>query len=327
MKIYVEASSRIHMGLIDMGRCLPYAYGGIGISLAQPRTLVTAEPAAETSAAGLDRVGTRTAEAIVALLGRLEKFQPSQPIRVTVVETVEQHVGLGSTTALMLSVVEAYLIASRVNLSITERQRLTGRGGASGVGINTFYTGGVVRDCGRAWSQVETFAPSRDSQPLAVPAVQELIPFPSEWSIMLLRPKGSTVSGNIETSFFRENTPIPCNEVHLVSEAVDDFIVPALKSQDFEKLRMGTIKLSLSGFKMREIANQPANVKTLLEKLQSHASIASGMSSFGPTLYAIFSSIDSQAKLRIQTLAEEYSAHTLLTSASRLGAGHIVYEQ
>src|SRR6187397_3143910 len=82
-------------------------------------------------------------------LSGLEAVLPDElSFRVSLLTDIYEHVGLGTKTAVILGALQAAAIASGYKVSRAELQLLSGRGGASGVGIHAFFIGGLVIDAG-----------------------------------------------------------------------------------------------------------------------------------------------------------------------------------
>jgi beta-ribofuranosylaminobenzene 5'-phosphate synthase len=56
---------------------------------------------------------------------------------------------MGSKTALLLSMIEALSLLAGCDLSPSKLVELSGRGGTSGVGVSSYFSGGMIFDLGR----------------------------------------------------------------------------------------------------------------------------------------------------------------------------------
>ena len=89
MRVRVEAGGRLHFGFQNLSLAHERLYGGVGVTLTEPRVELTAEPA--ESVVCSDPLVADCAAAACELLG-------VEGVRVAVEETVPRHVGLGSGT-------------------------------------------------------------------------------------------------------------------------------------------------------------------------------------------------------------------------------------
>ena len=326
MATRIEAGARVHMALIDVGRCTDRAYGGVGFSISAPLTVVIATLAPASRIAGLDKLQPRIAGKVQEILRHLETRYRHPPMLVEIVDVAPKHTGLGSSTTLLLAVIEAVCREAGICISLDEKQRISGRGGTSGIGINAFFTGGVVRDSGHPWEDIAALGPSSARRPDAAPPIMRDAWFPPGWSVALVTCAGKTISDQVEARFFEENTPIPCDEVMATQDALDTLVMPGFVDADIERLRRGVLQLGRTGFKSRELLNQSPEVKGLFSDLASLGGVAPGLSSFGPTLYAIFPKSDTGVWTRIQELASARDA-ALVRAEAMNGSGHVAVQQ
>ncbi|WP_369510459.1 GHMP family kinase ATP-binding protein, partial [Escherichia coli] len=88
---------------------------------------------------------------------------------VTITGNLATHVGMGSGTGIRLACIEALLALNEVSLPQEELVRLSERGGTSGIGIKTYFDGGLVLDLG-VRNDNAGYAPSGLIRPKALPA-------------------------------------------------------------------------------------------------------------------------------------------------------------
>ena len=145
--VKVKAAARLHLGLFDLGRGTPRTFGGVGFMIEQPATLVRARRSSVTE---IDAIGLRndTVDHLTAIVHRLLQEHKVGPAKINIEFRGVEHVGLGSKTALSLAVLTAASAARSISVSKRQLQRHCGRGGASGIGINGFFTGGFLADAG-----------------------------------------------------------------------------------------------------------------------------------------------------------------------------------
>ena len=98
---------------------------------------------------------------------------------------MRQHVGFGSKTALLMAIGIGCNEAAGSPLTEEELVVLSGRGGTSGVGVNTTFVGGFVVDGGRSKKKGTQFRPSSVEAPRGCPPVLVRLRIPSEWRVHL----------------------------------------------------------------------------------------------------------------------------------------------
>jgi beta-RFAP synthase len=189
--IRITAPSRLHFGLFslpgeagitaawpnrDGAPVLPArTFGGAGLMIERPGLVVSAKHAAQWSADG--DLGGR---ALVLALGIAGALGIQQPLHIAVESSPPEHIGLGTGTQLALAVARAVtLAAGQAERDAVELAELTGRGKRSALGVHGFVEGGFLVEAGKR--AVDGVAP------LVAPLVARM-PFPAEWSIVLLVP-------------------------------------------------------------------------------------------------------------------------------------------
>jgi beta-ribofuranosylaminobenzene 5'-phosphate synthase len=98
----VSAGARLHVGFGNLSLSHDRLYGGIGVGLAEPRTVVEATTADEVTVAG-----AAEPDAVATFAERAVDLLEVPGAAVTVHEQFPRHVGLGSGTQLALSVYAA----------------------------------------------------------------------------------------------------------------------------------------------------------------------------------------------------------------------------
>ncbi|MCG2642620.1 hypothetical protein L6637_22665 [Bradyrhizobium sp. WYCCWR 12774] len=275
------------MGLVDLAGVSARSFCGIGFSLSGPPTIWRVEDASTVSLTGVSHLDkfafdeiNKTAKNLAdrAKGGFSAHLECSPP----------QHVGFGTKTSLLLSLITAVDRLKRMNLTNDQIKKLSGRGGASGVGVSLFFTGGVIWDGGHAKQPGLRFSPSSVSAPVETPPVLARWLFPESWLVGLIIPDETTFHGVQEVSFFQEKTPIPDEQALLTMSSLYHGVVPAFATADIQLMKLSLDEIHTVGFKCEELRAQSNRTKDAFRKLQALPSIAVGMSSLGPLIYCIF---------------------------------------
>jgi beta-ribofuranosylaminobenzene 5'-phosphate synthase len=286
MAITVRAYPRVHVGLIDLAGATPRRYGGAGFILDWSPVEVSVSRSRQLllSSKLLDRRGQTDVAAAIARLGQV---RPSNPAKIVIRHIPPQHVGLGTKTAVTLAVLQGCQLFSRLDICKNELQVLSGRGGASGVGIHGFFEGGFIVDAGHKADPGAAWVPSSFRTQFCIPPLIVRIKIPDKWRFFLFLPGGYRYSGARELRFFRQNTPIPRNEAKESLSLIHHGVVPSVLGDDVLTLKQALSDLHTCGFKRREVDGQPKSVKSFMECLRRVPECAVGMSSMGPLVYAI----------------------------------------
>ncbi len=248
----------------------------------------------------------------------LGRFPDGPRVEVEISEAPPTHVGFGSKTTTLLSVLLATSQLRGGKHTRSELLLASGRGGTSGIGVHSFFEGGLVVDGGKPTDTAD-FGPSSASADDRIPPALARIPMPVYWQVALLQVEGVRQSGEMELEFFRDNTPIDHGEA-LESTALGAFSIPAAAAEaDLAGFASSLKRLQTTGFKSREIAAQNPVVLKTLRELWNHGSIGAGMSSMGPTVFAIYEAGDHSAIRLIERTSRAIGAHLMMTSFRNQG--------
>jgi len=171
MRAVVEAPARIHLGFHSPCRSGGRVLGGLGVAAKAPGLGVRV--VVERSGGGLAAFGCDAARAGEALREAVERLGLGRGYRVYVEECLPRHVGLGSTTQLVLSVYAG--LAALEGIDVEEAVEAAGRGPYSGVGTGVFLRGGLVVDAG-----------ARAGEARARPALYARLP--RRWRLVVVLP-------------------------------------------------------------------------------------------------------------------------------------------
>lgn len=172
----VTAGARVHFGFSNLSLANERLYGGLGVALSEPRTVVEAEPADRVEAPGGFREATRRAVESLGVGGA----------QVRVEERIPRHVGLGSGTQNALATYAAVAAAHGRAVGVRAVAPSLGRGGRSGVGVAAFESGGFVLDAGHPTWQFTTDRPADGEW--TVPPVAARHDLPDDWRLVLVEP-------------------------------------------------------------------------------------------------------------------------------------------
>ena len=298
----VFAPTRLHLGLIDCSDATQRRFGGVGISLAEPevRLHISIGATVRSKVVGLSE-GAGLRQAVLHAVNALTNDGLS--VFVEFERLPPRHIGLGTGTAALMAAAAGTAHLTGLNLQVSELALLCERGGTSGVGVNSFQVGGVIFDGGHHTAGDKPFAPSSFQTPSRVPPIITRLTMPPQWQLLLLYPDGVVVAGQDELEFFRSELPVPALESLQTLASVYHGIAPAIVEGDLRTLGHALRQIHSVGFKKREVARQSRAVRTLLSELQSNDTVAAGMSSLGPLIYAITDAQDQAANNDVHAVA------------------------
>jgi beta-ribofuranosylaminobenzene 5'-phosphate synthase len=280
--VKIDAPARLHLGLIGLSAESTRAFGGAGLAISHRRTVVNAESSVsgEISISGLD------AERAALLRGRLIAAGV-QSINLNVETAPPPHRGFGSGTSIVLSSLEAALVLTGKNKSHSELILLSGRGGASGIGVSAYFYGGFIFELGHKTAQPIFFPSSARSDNGVQPAVMHRVDWPDHWSITVAYPADAVgLAGQAEREFMQAHLPLPLTECALASFALCFELPSAIADRDYESMRLALRRSRHTGFKKIEIARF-SNLAAWLDKLDNEYGLATSMSSFGPAILIV----------------------------------------
>jgi beta-ribofuranosylaminobenzene 5'-phosphate synthase len=244
---------RIHVSLADMGFASLRAFGGIGFSIEQPLTVLQFEQCDRVEIEGLQVLDEEGRADLTQVIERIRNDQGELRFRAVLREAPPQHVGFGSKTALSLALIAGVNAFRSIGWSVEQMQRFSGRGAASGVGIHSFFTGGVIWDAGHRADTAKQLLPSGAITGTGIPPLAARVQFPDAWRVMLVLPDERPMTGQEEIKFFVENAPVPKVEALSTMAALYHGVLPAILLGDYSALASALAEVHRLGFKAREL--------------------------------------------------------------------------
>lgn len=305
----ITTPSRLHITLIDMNASRGRVDGSIGLTLDKPVISIRAEKSDSIEVTGTSEHIERMRNAAAMLLPE------GQGIRISIEEDYPSHVGLGSGTQAALAAGMAVNKLYDLGMSAYDIAVKVGRGGTSGIGVAAFEGGGFIVDGGHKFSEKKFFLPSSASRLPPAPVLLRK-DFPG-WDIMIAVPERKGASMNKEINIFQQNCPIPLREVEELSHIILMNLLPALVEGDMETFGSSINAIQKLGFKRREVDLQPVS-KELMQALRDGGAYGAGMSSFGPTVYALGEGVEDLTKIARDFLGEK--GQVFITKSRNEGA-------
>jgi beta-ribofuranosylaminobenzene 5'-phosphate synthase len=309
--VFVEASARLHFGVLDLRGTRGRWFGGIGASTAKPTLLVSAARADTLVVHGEDAARAREFARLF-----LAHHQLRAGAAVHVHRALPSHVGLGSGTQLALAVARALAELYGVESDVRSLATAVGRGKRSAIGTWTFDDGGLVVEGGRR-------AGSDECGPLVA-----RVPIPSTWRCVLAIPEGPPgISGAGEAEAFAKLPAPPERDVERVAHIVLMSLLPSLADAD------------LAGFghalsEVQEITGRwfapvqggtfaPGASADLVRRLTEWGASGVGQSSWGPAVYGIVEGDEASRRLADLVVDAMGSSATVFEGPFRSDGAHV----
>jgi beta-ribofuranosylaminobenzene 5'-phosphate synthase len=275
----------MHITLIDENGELSRVDGGIGVSLEKPQVVMEGKLEGELEVEGVQK------DLVISLAKRfLDHYKIEEGAYLKVYESIPEHVGLGSKTQLSLATATILSKFHGVKANTRELAHIMGRGGTSGIGIAAFEDGGFILDGGHSFGpdkEKQEFLPSRASKAKPAPILAKYN-LPDEWYWVVTIPNVQRgASGEAEVNIFQKSCPIPSEDVEKLCRIIFMMTLPAIVERDIEVFGQSLTKMISLGFKKIEVELQRPIIKNLLNILLENGAEGVGMSSFGPTTFAI----------------------------------------
>ena len=289
--VRVESSARLHLGFYNFVSD-DILYGGFGVAISEPRVVVDVYPS-ETlvvKASGDDRV---VVEEVARKLGVTTGY-------IEVRESIPRHVGLGSTTQLMLSTGVALSRIHGLSYTVRELAVKLGRGFVSGIGIACFEKGGFVVDSGRRSSTGRLYKP-RTVDDLPKPVIQ--VSVPEEWYFIIVLPVGRRGLEDNREEQLLDKPEKPPVEIQL--EIYRSFllgILPGILNND--PVLFGKALSRIQELVGKYFSKHQGGVfccretEEAINILRKHGVLGYGQSSWGPVAYGLVYGRENASRIR-----------------------------
>ena len=333
MWVRVRTPCRLHCTLIDLHGGLGRVDGGVGVALEEPHVTLRVELSKEQF--NVRGVANALVRSLVDRFLQNENVEKSLETRelkrigfqIDVLKMIPSHVGMGSMTQLSLALGAALNRLLNLDYSIREIAKVMRRGGTSGIGVAAFEQGGFILDAGHSFGpgkHKSSFLPSRTSRaPPAPILIRHEVP--RDWLFVIALPtieKGA--HGTREVDIFQKYCPIPEKEVEKLTRIILMQLLPGLVESDIQTVGAALTAIQQIGFKKIEIDLQNQIIGKLMEMALAAGAAGAGMSSFGPTTYALVSGqrkADVVASNLKETFVEEnITGEVFISQVNNVGA-------
>lgn len=213
--VSVIAPARLHMGFLDLSGSLGRQFGSIGVALNEPVTQLV------ISASDKKYIENKSVSKYLTIF--CKAFDVSDALNIAIVETIPEHIGLGSGTQMALAVGAGLNAFYDLKLSVRDIAAVMDRGLRSGIGIGVFEQGGLVVDGGRGENTI-------------TPPMLAHFDVPENWRFILVFDKrGQGLHGQQEIQAFKTLPPFSRSEVERLSYLLLMQALPAIAEKDLAR--------------------------------------------------------------------------------------------
>lgn len=285
MRIRVETPSRLHFGIIDLGGNLGHRFGAIGLAIDKPGYKILVEKSRKLEVTGAEEdvgLAKETAEKVARLYGFPLKA------KISILENIPRHVGLGSTTQLKLAVAMAVTKLYGLKTQPVELAGKVGRGKTSGIGTYAFAVGGFVVDGGVRQGKFPPLIFRHD--------------FPEEWRFVVVTPEVKRgLDEEAEGKLFMRATA-PASIAQKICHLLVMKMLPSVVEGDVEAFGLaltGVQRLVGKAFSpYQKGIFRGRVVSDIVNRLSTHGAYGVGQSSWGPTAYGLAENVSHADELR-----------------------------
>ena len=324
----IKTPSRLHLSLIDLNGALGRIDGGVGITIEEPRLVLRAEQIDSgieinfTDSKNLDDnlMQDYTQKIQNSAINTINYFELDHGFSFSVEKTYPAHSGLGSGTQLSMATAKIIAALNGIKINSTQLGQIVGRGGTSGIGVAAFQKGGFIVDGGHNIKEKSGFLPSSASSASPPPIIARY-DFPEDWNIILAIPQvNNQVSGKKEVNIFQEYCPISRRDVEKLSHLLLMKMMPAVLEHDIDSFGEAVNQIQNIGFKKIELDLQHHLLNDIIMNMREAGACGAGMSSFGPTIYAVTDNNSKDVLKAAQDTMGGFEATSLITRAQNSGA-------
>lgn len=288
-RISILTYPRIHTTLIGMNDDGYRINGGVGFSISTPRLKMSFE-ITDVVVVSDNRKYSGTVDELKkiesVLLETINYLGLSKGVSCVIEGDAYPHCGFGTTTAISLACIEALFILNGITYTRDEVIYYSGRGGTSGIGVNTYFDGGFVFDVGvkNSGQRLRPSSINNESRRIAPLVIKECqLP---KWQIGLCIPSLNHIkTESQEVDFFSLNCPIEkCFVESILYESVYG-ITSSIIECDYNVFCQSVNAIQETQWKLLERNNYGQYLFDAERVIMSLGADCVGMSSFGPLLY------------------------------------------
>lgn len=316
MKIHIKP--RVHVTLISMHEDGYRKNGGIGFSIEDPKGILTFSASSNftfTDCRKRPLVEHEIEKLLEILRDARRALGLKNSLNIKIEGGMLTHFGMGSGTAIRLACLEALILLNDKEVTKDRLAELSERGGTSGIGVHTYFSGQFIFDLGIKNTGLP-FIPSSEVESPTKPLLLDAIDFPN-WKVGLCIPEDvAPKSQQDERKFFSRACPIDSKGSYKALYHSLFGVYSSVKEGDFEQFSYSIKNVQSCEWKRLEREEYNNELFKLEKRLYELGATCVGMSSLGPTLFFFASG---KSFLRIEKGMRTESCTLIITSASNSG--------
>lgn len=245
-----------------------------------------------------------------------QQYKFCKSIRIEISGAAKTHFGFGTGTAVRLACLEALFIVNDQKYSPTLLRQLSGRGGTSGIGVYTYFRGGIVFDLGHRQNE-KPVQPSNLREAVGeIPLLLQQVKMPA-WDIGICIPTNIRhKSEKEEKEFFLKTCPITNSEVYKTLYHTTYGLQAAVLEGDQNTFGKAVTAIQNCAWKSAERQLYGAKLADIETVLYKCGASAVGMSSLGPALFFLAENV---AQVMTEIKRQRAKCELLITRPSNQG--------
>jgi len=283
----ISVKPRIHLTLLALNNGEYRINGGLGFAVRNPSCELLFSKSADFSIRDkrnnpLTSNESKRLESLLLAELKLRNFDLALDIFLT--GNMRPHAGFGSGTAVTLACLEALHLVNDSQATPAELIAASKRGGSSGVGIHSYFSGGYVFDLGRKIDG-SPFMPSNQTGVKQSPLLLDQGPMPN-WEFGICLPTGIPHKTQAEErEFFARTCPLPADAVYETVYHTLFGLYAALREADRASFCNALKIIQTCAWKQAERQEYGRDLLDLEQAIYNAGAEAVGMSSLGPSLF------------------------------------------
>lgn len=285
LKLFIN--SRLHLILLSLHNGEYRINGGFGFAISAPKYNLSFAKSSAFSFVDHSKYPALIDESkrLLSLLSNEKsRLQFKYAFDVSIQGNMRPHAGFGSGAAITLACLEALHLLNGSKITQTELVAASGRGGTSGVGIHSYFSGGYVFDLGRKIDS-SLFAPSHLNGNKPPPLLLGQGPMP-DWEIGICMPSAIPHKSQAEErEFFERTCPLPGDKVYETVYHTLFGLYPAIREADRSTFCDALKTIQNCAWKRAEREEYGKDLLEIEDEIYAAGADAVGMSSLGPSLF------------------------------------------
>lgn len=287
-RLAITVYSRLHLTLLAMHFGEYRINGGIGFAIAEPtgELAISEAPSFKINDQRSDPLSCDEKKKLISIL-QTEQVRHGfkKALSIFINGSMRTHSGFGSGTAISLACLEALHYLNNSTASPSELISASGRGGTSGIGIQTYFSGGYVFDLGRSTLD-NLHVPSHRANSSHLPLVVDCQSMP-EWDVGVCIPAIMHKSQDEEQDFFERTCPLPSVSAYEAIYHSLFGVYAAIREKNLTTFGQALRSIQNCSWKMAERSEYGDALIRIETALYEFGAEAVGMSSLGPSLFFV----------------------------------------